>query len=320
MYYSRTKRPMKQPDKLPDIPITPDCNYVAAFLTMACPYTCSYCINHFESLQHRRQQLSANDWVRGLSRITGLTRNENFIPITLQGGEPTIHSGFYDIVNNLTERIRLDLLTNLAFNVDEMIARVDPERLMRNAPYASIRVSYHPDQVDPEVLLHKTRRLLNAGFSVGIWAVCHPDTEKHILEVQARAQQQGIDFRTKEFLGYHQNKLYGQYKFPDACSMQTERRVECRTTELLIGPDGHVFRCHHDLYEDCNPLGHILDPNFKMRNEFQTCNKFGHCNPCDIKVKTNRLQQFGHTSVEIRFPEENKTKQKNPTKNVPAMI
>lgn len=310
---------MKQPDQLPDIPIPADCNYIAAFLTMACPYSCSYCINHFDSLHTPAKQLSADDWIRGLSRLSNLCRNESFIPITLQGGEPTLHPGFYDIVNGLTERIRLDVLTNLTFDIDEMIARVDPERLMRTAPYASIRISYHPDQADVDVLFHKTHRLLNAGFSVGIWAVCHPDTKDHILAVQTRATEQGIDFRTKEFLGFHQGKLYGQYKFPHACTMQTERRVECRTTELLIGPDGSIFRCHHDLYDNCHPLGHILDPDFQMRNEFQTCNHYGHCNPCDIKVKTNRLQQSGHTSVDIRFPDKNTTQQQTPPTNILAV-
>ena len=65
---------MKQAHPLPDIPITCECNYIAVFLTMACPYSCSYCINHFESLNKKRQHLCADDWIRGLSRITGLCR------------------------------------------------------------------------------------------------------------------------------------------------------------------------------------------------------------------------------------------------------
>jgi hypothetical protein len=30
-----------------------------------------------------------------------------------------------------------------------------------------------------------------------------------------------------------------------------------------------------------------------------TCYNFGDCNPCDVKIKTNRFQEYGHTSVEI---------------------
>ena len=287
--------------KLPDIAITQECNYIAAFLTMACPYRCSYCINEFESNRKSEKIMRAEDWITGLSRLTNLDRNSGPIPITLQGGEPTVHPDFYEIINALPDRIRIDLLTNLSFDVDEMIQKVDPGRLRRKAPYASIRVSYHPGQVEINELLEKTHRLLDAGFSVGIWGVLHPDIAEHILEIQKRAQAEDIDFRTKEFLGFHNGKLHGQYKYSQACSTKIEQDVLCRTTELIIGPGGDIYRCHHDLYEKAQPIGHLLQSDFNMSNEFKPCHCFGHCNPCDIKVKTNRFQQFGHTSVEIKF-------------------
>lgn len=267
---------------------------------MACPLRCSYCINEFESGRKSWKQMTAADWVSGLSRLANLERDSGPIPVTLQGGEPSMHPGFYEIITTLSERVRLDILTNLEFDIEEMIRRVRPERLRRDAPYASIRVSYHPEQMDLDELLAKTHRLLGAGFSVGIWGVFHPDQEQTILAAQARARAEGIDFRTKEFLGYHNGRLHGQYKYPDSCTQQIRRTVECRTTELLIGPDGAIFRCHHDLYERCAPVGHLLDPDFRMSRDFRPCPAFGHCNPCDVKVKTNRLQHFGHTSVEIR--------------------
>ncbi|KPK77903.1 MAG: hypothetical protein AMJ79_01675, partial [Phycisphaerae bacterium SM23_30] len=264
---------------------------------MACPYHCDYCINAFESDQHRNwPMMPGADWIRGLSRLTNLDRPDGLVPVTLQGGEPSVHPDFYEIINGLPKQIRIDILTNLCFDVGEMIRRVDPHRLRREAPYASIRVSYHPDQVDLEELLAKTHRLLEADFHVGIWAVGHPDWADHIGAVQERARREGIDFRIKEFLGTAHGKLYGTYKYPDACSLQTTRQVLCRTTELILGPDGSVYRCHHDLYEQFEPVGHILDPDFRMKGEFLPCDCYGHCNPCDIKIKTNRLQQFGHTS------------------------
>jgi len=294
---------MGQYAALPEIAVTDDCNYVGVFLTMGCPYRCSYCINSFESRRRSWRTLSAAAWIRGLSRLTNLDKATGEVPVTLGGGEPSVHEGFYEIINGLPERIRIDILTNLAFDVEEMIRRVDPARLRREAPYASIRVSYHPSQVALEELLSKTHRLLEANFSVGIWGVLHPDQVDDILAAKERARAEGIDFRTKEFLGFHKGKLYGRYKYPDACRMERKRSVLCRTTELLVGPDGGIYRCHHDLYEQFSPIGHILDSNFKMTGHFLPCNYYGHCNPCDVKIKTNRLQQYGHTSVRIKFSE-----------------
>lgn len=296
---------------LPPVALTDDCNYVAAFLTMACPYRCSYCINEFEGRRRVARPLNAEAWIAGLSRLANLDRDSGPIPVTLQGGEPSCHPGFYDIINGVPERIALDVLTNLSFDVGEMIARVDPRRLRRDAPYASIRVSYHPSEADIDELLAKTHRLLEAGFSVGVYGVLHPDTADHIHVVQERARAEGIDFRTKEFLGFAHGKLYGQYRYEDACSCNVTRPVHCRTTELIIGPNGNIYRCHHDIYENYPPIGHLLDADFRMEKVFRPCDCFGHCNPCDVKVKTNRLQQFGHTSVEIRFeqPEDRSTPQ-----------
>lgn len=288
---------------LPEIQITDECNYIAAFLTMACPFRCSYCINEFESGRKRFQTMPVENWIQGLSRLANLNRPEGIVPITFQGGEPSAYPGFYDLINRLPERIRIDILTNLCFDVEEMITRVNPERLTREAPYASIRVSYHPDQVELEELLAKTHRLLKAGFSVGIWGLLHPEQAEKVLTAQQRAKNEGIDFRTKEFLGFYQDKLYGQYKFPQACSLETTRNVLCMTSELLIAPDGGIYRCHHDLYEQCEPIGRVLDGDFQMTGQYQPCDCYGFCNPCDVKVKTNRLQQFGHTSVSILFPE-----------------
>jgi len=36
-----------------------------------------------------------------------------------------------------------------------------------------------------------------------------------------------------------------------------------------------------------------------MIDEYRECYFYGDCNPCDVKIKTNRFQQYGHTSVDI---------------------
>jgi len=298
---------MPERSPLPDIPINDDCNYIAAFLTMACPYHCSYCINEFASSRKHPPIMPAEDWISALSRLQNLQRSHGVVPVTFQGGEPSVHPGFYDIINSLDRQIRIDILTNLSFDVDEMIALVDPQRLRRDAPYASIRVSYHPDQVQLDELLAKTHKLQDAGFSIGLFGVLHPDQFDIIMSAQQRATDEGIDFRTKDFLGYANGKMYGRYKYPQSCTSQTTKQVMCRTTELLMGSDGSVYRCHHDLYEQLSPIGHILDPDFRMTKDHRLCDDFGRCNPCDVKLKTNRLQQFGYTAVDIKFLKESQT-------------
>ncbi|MBI5641877.1 MAG: radical SAM protein [Deltaproteobacteria bacterium] len=278
-------------------------NYIAAFMTLACNLSCSYCINHFGKDGFVKKRLTGEEWVRGLNRI--VSRED--LPITLQGGEPSLHKDFIYILNNIKPELNIDILTNLQFDVDEFIKKVDPKRIRRNSPYASIRVSYHPEVMKLEPLVEKVLKMLEAGFSIGIWGVLHPIQEETVRQAQKHCQALGIDFRFKEFLGEHNGKMYGTYRYEGACDQKFEKSVLCKTTELIMGSDGSVYRCHSDLYEGRTPVGNIIDPAFDIEDIYRPCHVFGHCNPCDIKVKTNRFQEFGHTSVEIEdMPVEHK--------------
>ncbi|NTV15394.1 MAG: radical SAM protein [Desulfobulbaceae bacterium] len=285
---------------LPPLPLPEACNYIAAFLTLRCNLRCPYCINRFGDLNSSGPLLAAGAWLTGLNRL----QTKSDLPITLQGGEPSLHPGFYEIINGLRPDLHIDLLTNLQFDVDEFMARVPPTRLKRDAPYASIRVSYHPETMDLPVVQAKILKMLTAGYSVGIWAVAHPANIRQVELAEASCRAAGIDFRRKDFLGIHQGVMYGHYTYEGAVDSTSTLQVECRTSELLIGPAGDLYRCHSDLYAARDSYGSILEAGLAIDDKFRPCSRYGACNPCDVKTKTDRFQQSGHTSVEIRFSPE----------------
>ncbi len=282
----------------------PNHNYVAFFLTFACNLKCSYCINLHDNCsrveQVNRHRMSADEWIAAANRLS--LRVD--LPLTLQGGEPTLYPGFFRLTNEVKPEIKMDLMTNLMFDVDQFIANVPVWRFTREAPYAPIRVSYHPGQNDIEDLIRKTRKLQKAGFRIGLYGIEHPepDINHHIKMIQQKCIKSGLDFRTKEFLGEYDGVLHGTFKYDDCVSGTEISQCECRTTEFIVDPSGSVYKCHSDLYRGREPIAHILDPDFNedLLDQFRFCQWFGDCNPCDVKVKTNRFQIFGHTSVEIR--------------------
>lgn len=277
--------------------IPPHYNYIAVFLTLSCNLTCSYCINRFDRFSYTKGRLTGAEWVQGLNRIV----SHPDLPVTLGGGEPSLHQDFTAIVNGIRPELNIDLLTNLEFDIDRFMAEILPERIKRQAPYASIRVSYHPEVMALEPLMANVLKMQERGYSIGIWGVLHPKQEEEILGAQEQCRHEGIDFRIKEFLGECHGEMHGTIRYPGACDRTATQKVLCRTTELLIGPTGHIYRCHSDLYAGRTPVGHLLDPAFQIDSGFRSCEWFGHCNPCDVKVKTNRFQEFGHTSVEIQL-------------------
>jgi len=285
------------------IKIPENYTYISAFLTMRCNLSCSFCLNAFDkNFDRKREEISGEEWIKGLNRI--VSRPD--VPITLTGGEPSLHKDFIYIINKLKPELNIDILTNLQWGkngIDKFIQEVNPERLKRNSPYASIRVSYHPEQMgNGKKLVKNARRLKNAGFNVGIWGVLYPSPIQlsAINQMQFICKDAGIEFRVKEFTGEYKGEMYGNYsKYPGAVNGKLGSCL-CKTSELLIGPNGDVYRCHRDLCAEEFPLGNITDTNFQIIDTFKQCDKYGQCHPCDVKVKTNYKQELGHTSVEIK--------------------
>ena len=239
--------------------------------------------------------MTAKDWITALNRIEATEK----LPLSIQGGEPTSHKDFYEIIQGVYRP--MDLLTNCQFNIDDLIKNVPTTKFKRQAPYASIRVSFHPEQMDLINTVNRVSRLHMAGYQVGVWMVEVPEQMEVFSEAKYQFQSRGIDFRGKELLGEHKGKVYGHFKYPGAVGStpQDYKTCLCRTTELIIAPDGSIHRCHSDLYNLRWGIGHILDKEFSLTHTYRFCPVFGDCSGCDIKIKTNRFQEHGHTSCEI---------------------
>lgn len=232
--------------------------------------------------------MTGTAWVAALNRIQ--TRQD--LPITLQGGEPSLHPDFYYIVNNVHKDINIDLLTNCQFDIEEFTRQLSLSRLRRQAPYASIRISYHPSTMELEDTIMRVQVLQERGYSVGVWIVDYPK-DKLIRYYQKCFQQAGIDCRLKEYLD---GKDYGTYRYKE---LQGRKGVVCRPSELLIAPNGDMHRCHGDLYGNRPAIGNIQDEGIVLTEGFLPCKKVA-CNSCDVKVKTNRFQEYGHCAIEIK--------------------
>lgn len=290
------------------IEIPEEYTYVSAFLTMRCNLNCSFCLNSIDKSRDfnrsKFKELSGEQWVKALNRL----KSRPDLPITFSGGEPFLHPDFIYILNNLKTDLKIDILTNLNWGeagIQKFIREVNPERIKRDAPYASIRVSYHPEQMgDGAKLVESVKKLQDAGFSIGIWSVLYPNPEQlsAINQMQFLCKKHGIDFRLKEYTGRYKGELYGNYsKYPGAIFNNDLKKCQCKTSELLIGPNGNVYKCHRDTFNEEFPLGNITAPDFKIESKYRECSKYGECHPCDVKVKTNYKQELGHTSVDIKI-------------------
>lgn len=272
---------------LPPLVLPDTLNYIGLFLTLECNLNCSYCINDPQQSGMRsslfpivkkseRRGLSPEEWVTALRRIP--FRDD--LPITLQGGEPMLYWGGKGLGMILPEVPHyFDLLTNFALPPETFVRNLNGQqaKFRRPAPYPSIRVSYHAEEMDRlwhgrgfAELVDRCEALQHYGFSVspekaesdvGIYMVEHPH---NVVTAEMRATYAGrVPFEGKEFLGVEGGKLYGHYLYPFSTDLvarglhPTTLDCECRTTELLVDPMGFVWGCHFYLYESWSGGGPV---------------------------------------------------------------
>jgi len=289
---------------LSEVCLPTETDYIGIYLTNKCFLSCPYCItNQANAFINARQfrELSPEDWIAGLNRLV-LPPD---IPVTFEGGEPFLYKGIWSLLENV--RHKIDILTALPSQVTpgkfKELQTLDWNQ--RPSPYPTIRVSYHHGQNDYHQLIERIRELQEV-VSIGLYHIEHPDYPDLTEEIREEAKAAGIEFRTKAFLGDWHGKLYGQFKYLDACVGQPTRpHVLCKNSVFPVAPNGDIYRCHSDLYSGYvrGVIGQIMDPNLKMEFLYRDCDHYGTCSPCDAKIKTNHLQQFGYTSIDVKFDE-----------------
>lgn len=258
-------------------------SYCEAYLTLRCNYKCPYCINDHTGVQRKRGELKANEWIAALNNI-----DFGKLPLTIGGGEPTIHSGFYEIMSGLRPETRVDLLTNGTFDVDRFMKEIKPSRFTQKqeAYYKSIRMSYHVKTSDPKELTEKAKVLHKNGYSVGVFSINHPENLNANVIMTEVCREAGVYFFIRDFLGYYGDRLYGWYMYPEGLN-GNKKHCQCKSSEVLIGPSGELYKCHRDLYEGALPIGDIGRITFDINDGFLPCDSFGLCNPCDLKRKAS---------------------------------
>ncbi len=279
------------------IDVPKEYTYIGVFLTLKCNFQCKYCINEKSGrLVRSRAELNADQWVETLNNLN----IQKDVPITIGGGEPTTHKDFFKVINKIHHPV--DLLTNLEFDIIKFIHNVDPDSMYTpdNEAYKSIRVSFHPEFMDIDETIAKAVALQNAGFNIGILPINHPDNTEANLHLCEEGRKNQIYVFIKDFLGMYKGQMIGHYKYPlGLCGSVENKIVRCRTQELLISPNGSVFGCHRDLYTKQYPTANLTEEDPNIDFAWHMCDKFGYCNPCDLKLKVNRFLQMGSCSVEI---------------------
>jgi len=217
--------------------------YYGVFLTFRCAFNCSFCVNRFhaETLASY-PEVAGREWIKFFRLL-----DPGATPLVLQGGEPGRHRDFIEIVQELSSRYRVAIITSLGFDVRTFIGCVNPDWLNRDPARPAIRVSYHPEQADAEDIIRKAGILKEAGFRVSCFGFTNGTQSRRMLADRELCRSLGIHLELLPFLDWYQRRFYGGEYGRD-------------TAGLLFAPDGSIYHSHHHLYNRLPPAGHIQRP------------------------------------------------------------
>jgi hypothetical protein len=79
--------------------------------------------------------------------------------------------------------------------------------------------------------------------------------------------------------------------YQEGFSCEKKSTVLCMTRRFMVAPDGDIYKCHYHLYSRRNALGNIKDLESFSFSDYELCNDFGFCNPCDFPHASFRSTQ-----------------------------
>ena len=169
-------------------PFTVRAHYYGVFLSFRCPFACNFCARKFhDDRLARYEELSGNRWIDHFSM-----RPSDGIPLVFQGGEPGLHRDFADIIHFLSPLHRIQVITNLAFDVRKFAKTVDPALLNRETDLIPLLACFHPEEFTPQEFIDRAFYLVAAGFRLRITGFTDPTRQRAIDEMAGLAREHDL--------------------------------------------------------------------------------------------------------------------------------
>jgi len=249
--------------------------YFSVFLTQACNFNCPYCRQkfHLTSPQepiHQARDIPGYALLEGARWVAALNAIEEPLPrLHVQGGEPSLHPDFHQILNGLKFNLTMD--TNLSFDAERFVREV-------RRP-VTIYCTFHPTQMSAEVFARNYHTIRQAGFEIYPSIIPDPYHPAAVADATHYLRGKGVPLSVSGYIGWVNGKLSPPFR--EEPYNGRRRKVLCRSREVLFAPDGSVYNCPAKLdRRGKTTYGNLLQGNASLPSGYVLCDEYGLCNPC----------------------------------------
>lgn len=169
-------------------------------ITYKCNYKCTYCHapKHGQKNVVDTSIISKEEWVKIWNNVYNMYGE---CEINISGGEPSIYPNFFDIVQEIIKKHKVEIVTNLSFNVENNLDNLNPERVRFAA-------SFHPQHVSVEEFSAKIKKIKKAGFIVTTNFVPWPPFFDKVEYYKKVFDRNNINVVLQPFVGTYDGKKY----------------------------------------------------------------------------------------------------------------
>ena len=246
----------------------------------ACNYRCSYCpwemSKSWEAMAKKHRVISPAEWIACWERMH---RKYDSSHVYFIGGEPLLYPRIDEILEALSRKHYLSVITNLSMPIDaarRLVQKLPPERVRFGA-------SFHPEFSDLDQFLEKLAVFQEADFQVWASMVAWPPFIGEIKKYMDVFESRGIGLDLQTFFGTYQGKSYpldytreeklaispyiADILKPHGLGQEPTLGKPCGSGHIyskILG-NGDVYRCGSVVdYDSPAPMGNILDPDFEL--------------------------------------------------------
>lgn len=246
-----------------------------------CNYRCPYCwfYSKWGDLEGQNVHPSLEQLIRSWKNIY---LNHGSIKIAITGGEPFLYPDFAELIKELSQMHKIDIITNLSIDIEDFV---------KDAKQPNIKIipSFHLlfadfDRFVDRVLLLKDRQMVQGVSYIG-W----PPQIQRFPYYKERFDKFGINLSIQSFFGE-----YKGVRYPDGYTDEEKKIImpnidsrggkDFQTGPLttkgrlcaagkrygVIHPDGKVLRCGGIDSMD-SAIGNLGDENFKLLDRSLPC-------------------------------------------------
>ncbi len=264
-----------------------------------CNYRCPYCPRAGGLKQPgppKKNQRPPEVWTaawRRVHRLYGACR------IYITGGEPTLFPAFTDFVHALSGLHEIVFDTNLSWSQAGLEAFSSRLR-GRNV---KVNLSFHPHTADAGTFIKKALFLKEGGFGAACRIIAFPPLLPELERYAAEFDKAGLTLTINPFRGALEGLPYPRSYSPSERRLimdinerfarkNAENAPQAAMVRRLIGSrpasplgkpctsgsvyacvehDGTVYRCMRYAYKNIEPMGNILDEEFRLGSGASPC-------------------------------------------------